>query len=177
MASSSAVPLSPGSYFAELQSLQSANASGVIDKETFECYKSQLDKLRRAQNAGVSQILRDIDYKEHPSAECGHARGFRSISQQGGVELQELGPGRESPLTFVRSSGAAVRHLMSSPAGFVQMSQDSDTDSPALRPANGGQEIDLDNEEEDQDGVGQFKVVTEEENGSNLIETFINTFM
>ena len=172
MNTSAPAPLTPGSYFAELQSLQSAKSSGIIDDETFACYKRQLNKLRKKQSAGVSQILLGLDYAEHPSS-C----GCMAVPESG-MELQDLAAGRDpSPLMFVQSSGAAVRHLMSSPAGFVHVDQNSDTESPALGPQNEGQPI-ADDEDDAVEGALQFKVVTEEENvGSTVMETAINTFM
>jgi len=164
------IPLAPGSYFAELQALQSAKAAGIIDEKTFSCHKQQLNALRKAQEAGVSQILQDIDYKEC-SSECG-CQGRPVI----GIELQDLG--RESPLTYVPASSAAVRHLMSSPAGFVHVSEGFEGDSPSLRPLKG--QSNMGEEDDEEDTIGKLRVLTEEddgETGSTVMNTVMNTFM
>lgn len=131
-------PISPGSYFAELQALQAAHAARLITNEELECQKSQLLEFRRGQGAGVSIPLQGLNYLSHPR-ECGCGQrgrlGFdhgcsRSSTPSDDKYSQEPSPEdaiRQASLAYVPSSSAAIRALMGSPVGFVHMQEEKDS--------------------------------------------------
>ena len=119
-------PLSPGSYFAELKALQAAHEARLIDKEELDCQKKQLDAIRRRQGAGVSVPLKGLQYRNHP-LECGCSKRF-SFDKAAGKDKLDNSPEeavRQASLAYVPSSSAAIRALMDSPVGFVNIHEDS----------------------------------------------------